>query len=140
IQEICLLFERETGISYGGIDISLAPYPYPLEDQSIVSLIEEIGRVGRSRGESLFEFGSGGTHFLNTYLTRILKSIESDTVIKTTGFNGVMYSVLEDTYLSKRYEDDLFDLDFLKLLSTTCGCGVDMVPLQGEIKNSSISG
>ena len=75
IQDACLVFEKDSGVAYGGIDISLAPYPYPLEDQSIVSLIEEIGQIGRSRGESVFEFGSNGTHFINTYLTNILKEL-----------------------------------------------------------------
>lgn len=140
IQDVCLAFEKNSGVTYGGIDISLAPYPYPLEDQSIASLIEEVGQIGRSRGESVFEFGSNGTHFINTYLTNILKFVVKESKIKTTGFNGIMYSVLEDTYLSKRYEEEAFDLNFLKLLSTTCGCGVDMVPLPGDVRNSSISG
>ncbi|MFA6519694.1 MAG: DUF711 family protein [Candidatus Paceibacterota bacterium] len=140
IQDACLVFEKDSGVAYGGMDISLAPYPYPLEDQSIVSLIEEIGQIGRSRGESVFEFGSNGTHFINTYLTNILKFIVKESKIKTTGFNGIMYSVLEDTYLSKRYEEGAFDLNFLKLLSTTCGCGVDMVPLSGAVKDTAVVG
>jgi hypothetical protein len=140
IQNICLEFEKKSGISYGGIDLSLAPYPYPLEDQSVVYLIEEIGQIARSRGESIFEFGASGTHFINTFLTNILKFIAESSKIKTTGFNGIMYSLLEDTYLSKRYGEKTFNLDFLKLLSTTCGCGVDMVPLCGDVKDSSISG
>jgi len=141
IQESLKVIEQETGLIYGGLDLSLAPYPYPLEDQSVVTLIEEIGKIGRSRGEAVFEFGAGGTHFINSYLTDILGFIaKQDDTIKTVGFNGVMYSVLEDTYLSKRYMDDTFDINFLKLLSTTCGCGVDMVPLCGDVTNSSISG
>jgi len=140
IQDSCLTFEKNSGITYGGIDLSLAPYPYPLEDQSVATLIEEIGQIGRSRGEAVFEFGSNGTHFINTYLTNILKSIVKNSGIKTTGFNGIMYSVLEDTYLSKRYGEDAFDLNFLKLLSTTCGCGVDMVPLPGAVKNTAVAG
>lgn len=140
IQKLCLEFSEKTGIDYRGIDISLAPYPYPLEDQSVVSLIESIGRIARSRGEAIFEFGSNGTHFINSYLTDILKFVVKNSDIKTTGFNGVMYSLLEDTYLSRSYENDAFDIDFLKLLSTTCGCGVDMVPLPGNVKDSSITG
>lgn len=140
IQKACMKFADASNVAFGGMDISLAPYPYPLEDQSIVSLIEELGKIARSRGESVYEFGSSGTHFLNTYITDILKYIVSSTTIKTVGFNGVMYSVLEDTYLSKRYAEDSFDINFLKLLSTTCGCGVDMIPLPGDTQNSTISG
>ncbi|MFW5853579.1 MAG: DUF711 family protein [Patescibacteria group bacterium] len=140
IQTICYDFEKKSGLKFGGLDLSLAPYPYPLEDQSVSALIEEIGCIARSRGESLFEFGSSGTHFINSFLTNILKSIVNNSDIKTTGFNGIMYSVLEDTFLSKGYENDNFNLDFLKLLSTTCGCGLDMVPLPGDTANSSISG
>ncbi len=141
IQDSLELIEQETGLKYGGLDLSLAPYPYPLEDQSVVTLIEEIGKIGRSRGEVVYEFGASGTHFINSYLTDILRFIaKEDDTIKATGFNGMMYSVLEDTYLSKRYMDDTFDINFLKLLATTCGCGVDMVPLCGDVTNSSVSG
>ncbi len=140
VQAACLAFEKNSGIAYGGIDLSLAPYPYPLEDQSVVTLIEEIGQIARSRGEAVFEFGSNGTHFINAFLTNILKSIVKNSSIKTVGFNGIMYSVLEDTYLSKRYEEQAFDLNFLKLLSTTCGCGVDMVPLSGTVKDTAVAG
>jgi uncharacterized protein len=115
-------------MSYGGVDLSIAPYPYPLEDQSVVTLIEKLGNIGRSRGEPIFEFGSNGTYFLNGFLTSVIKGVAAQ--CNSTGFNGVMYSLLEDTYLANRYDEGNFDINFLKHLATSCGCGVDMVPME----------
>lgn len=138
IEEVCLDFSRKTGFSYGGIDLSMAPYPYPLEEQSVCKLIELIGNIGRSRGDSLFSFGSSGTYFLNSYLTDILKDVSKR--IKSTGFCGVMYSLLEDSDLSEAYSEGKFGIDFLKLMSTTCGCGIDMVPVPGGVDDSFLYG
>ena len=131
-------FAKINKYKYGGIDLSLAPYPYPLEDQSVIPLIENIGNIGRSRGESLYEFGMPGTIFINSFITDILKELSSR--VLSTGFNGVMYSLLEDTYLSKKYSSGEFNIDMLEALTATCGCGIDMVPLKGDVSSNAISG
>tara|TARA_B100000287_G_scaffold109996_1_gene102337 strand:- start:21805 stop:23061 length:1257 start_codon:yes stop_codon:yes gene_type:complete len=129
IMEICAEIENKSGLEFLGVDLSLAPYPYPLEDQSIVDLIETLGNIGRSRGDREFRFGMSGSMFLHTFITSVIKEIERNEKYKTTGFNGVMYSLLEDTGLSKRFADGSIGLSDLLLTSTTCGCGVDMVPI-----------
>ena len=122
-----------------GIDISLAPYPYPLEDQSVVDLIETIGNIGRSRGDVEYKFGMSGTMFAHTLLTSVLKEIVDSGNYKTTGFNGLMYSVLEDTLLSSRFSSGQVGLEDMLLLSTTCGCGIDMVPISDRNSKKTIS-
>jgi len=129
VAKICDEIEDDTGLEFLGIDLSLAPYPYPLEDQSIVDLIETLGNIGRSRGDREFRFGMSGTMFLHTFITSTIKEIVNSEKYKTTGFNGVMYSLLEDTGLSKRYSDGSIGISDLLLTSTTCGCGIDMVPI-----------
>lgn len=135
-QEISELLE----IPYFGIDLSMAPYPYPLEDQSIAKLIEVIGNIGRSRGSDIFEFGDNGTMFIHSYLSKIIKDIAHTSNIPTVGFNGIMYSILEDTYLSERYAQGKFDITLLKLLATTCGCGLDMIPVMEDIEEEALVG
>ena len=129
VTKCCNEIEKLTGVEFLGIDISLAPYPYPLEDQSVVGLLERLGNIARSRGDMEFKFGMNGTMFMHTFISRILKEIVDSGEFKTTGFNGIMYSVLEDSLLSSRYSNREVKMADLLLLSTTCGCGIDMLPL-----------
>ena len=55
------------------------------------------------------------------------------------GFNGVMYSVLEDDYLALAVKNKKLSIDSLLLYSTVCGCGIDMVPVPGNIFLEEIS-
>ena len=98
-------------------------------NQSVIEVLEILGNIGRSRGDREFRFGMSGTMFLHTYITSIIKEIVDSGKYKTTGFNGVMYSLLEDTGLSERFADGSIGISDLLLTSTTCGCGIDMVPL-----------
>ena len=129
VSEVCRDIERQTSMKFIGIDLSLAPYPYPLEEQSVIEIIEELGQIARSRCEMRFQFGDNGSLFIHTFLTNIIKQLEKNPNILTTGFNGVMYSVLEDTRLSQRYASGNCNISDLLLTATTCGCGIDMLPL-----------
>ena len=139
IAKMCESIEEESGLEFLGIDLSIAPYPYPLEDQSVIDLIEALGNIGRSRGDTEFHAGMNGTIFLHTYITSIIKEIIKVSDFKVTGFNGVMYSVLEDSKLSKRYANGDIRVSDLLLTSTTCGCGIDMVPITGWGIHKSVS-
>ena len=139
VTKCCNEIEKKTGIEFLGIDISLAPYPYPLEDQSVVRLLERLGNIARSRGDMEFRFGMNGTMFMHTFISRILKEIVDSEEFKTTGFNGIMYSVLEDSLLSSRYSNGEVNMADLLLLSTTCGCGIDMLPLTNRSSRKVIS-
>jgi len=139
VSKACKAVEKKSGLEFLGFDLSLAPYPYPLEDQSIVDLIEVLGNKGRSRGDREFRFGMSGTMFLHTFLTSTIKEIIGSGNWPTTGFNGVMYSLLEDTGLSKRYSDGSLGVNDLLLTSTTCGVGIDMVPITGRTSRKTIA-
>ncbi len=135
----CQNIADESGMKFLGIDLSIAPYPYPLEDQSVIDLLEALGNIGRSRGDTEFHAGMNGTIFLHTYITSIIKEIIENAEFLVTGFNGVMYSVLEDSKLSKRYANGDIKVSDLLLTSTTCGCGIDMVPITGWGIHKSVS-
>ncbi|MDC0598486.1 DUF711 family protein [Gammaproteobacteria bacterium] len=122
IQLSALDISNVTGLEYHGMDISLAPYP---EDHgSVGELIERV---------STGKFGSHGTIFAISFFTDILKTIVESGEIKTVGFNGVMLSLLEDESLSYHNRWKLFSLDSLLAYSSVCGCGLDMIPLPGDI-------
>lgn len=122
IEQVSIDFQDKFSLKYNGMDISLAPYPE--EDVSVISLHKLLG---------LQEFGASGTQFFTAYLTSVLKETIDKSKLKFVGFNGVMYSVLEDKLLCEANEKGLYTLDSLLLYSTVCGCGFDMIPLPGEI-------
>ena len=115
-------------IQYNGQDISLSPYP----DENI-SVIEILNLLG------LDNFGSNGTQFLTSYLTSILKEAIKASGIKAIGFNGVMYSLLEDHLMCESHDKKNFSIDSIILYSTVCGCGLDMVPLPGNSLSEEIA-
>ena len=128
LNDICLDIERQTNIKYYGADISLAPYPEN-DNNSVAALIESLGMDG---------FGSAGTVFFTAYLTNILKRLIVESGIKSIGFNGVMFSLLEDTRLGINSSTKEFSLDSLICYSTVCGCGIDMVPIPGDVFEEEI--
>lgn len=127
-------------IDFIGFDISLSPFPYLHGEASVIELIEKLGNLGRSRSKINFEFGDPGTQFLHTFFTSILKEIQQENIIKTVGFCSAMYSVLEDNLLSSYYSKEKIDYKNLLLLSTTCGCGIDMLPLGKQVRDEEIYG
>ena len=135
ISDDLLLFEglseqlsTKLNIKYNGQDISLSPYPD--EDISVIKILNLLG---------IDSFGSNGTQFLTSYLTSILKETLKTSKVKAVGFNGVMYSMLEDKLMCKAHDDKNFTIDSIILYSTVCGCGLDMVPLPGNAIDEEIA-
>lgn len=128
IDRIAREIERETGYKYYGLDLSLAPYP--TEDHSIGKAIQRLG---------LDRFGANGTLFLTAYLTNVLKHLEEKLSVRTIGFTGVMYPVLEDRFLTSSNDMNILNMESLLLYSSVCGCGPDMIPLPGDISEKEIS-
>jgi hypothetical protein len=112
--------EKETGIPFIGFDFSLAPI---LEKNgSIISILNKLG---------MNNFGSTGMFFATAYLTNIIKWLGKS--FKTVGFSGIMYSLLEDMELCSINNKKNISLEKLISWSTMCGCGLDMVPVYGNI-------
>lgn len=129
INKLCLEIEHKTTIKFAGIDLSLAPFPDE-DKNSVAKLIELLG---------VDLFGSNGTLFLTAFLTDIIKEIIHKSGIRSIGFNGVMYSLLEDTRLSRTNNTKGYSIDSLISYSTVCGCGLDMVPVPGNILDDEIA-
>jgi uncharacterized protein (UPF0210 family) len=127
LNDVAELIETLTGFKFYGIDASIAPYP-DSDDNSVAGLIELLG---------VDTFGGFGTLHFTSYLTDIIRQAVKD--IKTVGFNGVMYSVLEDSVLSKNDRSNNYSIDSLMAYATVCGCGIDMVPIPGEVFEGEIA-
>lgn len=122
--------EKSTGMNYYGMDTSLAPHPEDPE-HSVALIVEQLG---------IDKFGASGTVFATSILTDTLRSLIKSSGVRATGFNGVMYSLLEDRHLSTQASESEAPLiDTLLACSTMCGCGLDMLPLPGDISVKEIS-
>jgi uncharacterized protein (UPF0210 family) len=105
---------------YCGLDASLAPFP---DGQMSVGLLIE-----QMLGAPV---GSQGSVFVTTVLTDVLRTALRESGAKAVGFNGVMFSVLEDDYLAAASSRRHVSIDGLTALAAVCGCGIDMVPVPG---------
>lgn len=111
-----------SGWQFKGVDASLAPYPD--EHRSVAALVERLGPE---------HTGQNGTLSATALLTNVLKTAVSRARVPGAGFNGVMYAPLEDLALAASNNRRHLSASKLLLFSAVCGCGVDMVPLPGDV-------
>ena len=126
IAEIASHIEKETGIVFRGFDFSLAPVIGPAG--SIITTLNAL---------RVFNFGHTGTVFATSYLTDILKKLADE--FPSVGFSGVMYSLLEDLELCSINNEREISLEQMTMLATMCGCGLDMIPVSGDITDEEIN-
>lgn len=119
-QEISTQFQ----INFHGIDTSLTP---SLDQQNSIAFTYEKLLDGK--------FGHPGTLAISGMLTRVLKSIP----IKTCGYSGLMLPVCEDIGLATRANEGTYDITNLLLYSAVCGCGLDTIPIPGDISLEKIT-
>jgi uncharacterized protein (UPF0210 family) len=117
-----ILLQDTTSARYTGLDASLAPYPD--DNISIVDILKSLG---------MDDVGASGTFFYTSVLTDIIKSMLHENNIRSVGFNGVMYSLLEDHLLCEANDRKMLSINQLIGYSTMCGCGLDMVPIPGNM-------
>ena len=111
---------QQSGHVYAGLDASFAPFPDG--ETSVAGLIERLlgGPVG-----------SHGSVFVTSLLSDAIRASLRESSALSVGFNGVMFSLLEDNALAKANNRRSLGLDTLVALSSVCGCGIDMVPVSG---------
>ncbi|MBW4612001.1 MAG: DUF711 family protein [Desmonostoc vinosum HA7617-LM4] len=111
-------------IKYQGIDTSLAP---SLDKQNSIAFAYET-LMGR-------KFGYQGTLAISGMLTRVLKNVS----VKICGYSGLMLPVCEDVGLATRANEQTYDLTNLLLYSAVCGCGLDTIPIPGDVTIDQIA-
>jgi uncharacterized protein (UPF0210 family) len=114
----------EHDVRFLGIDFSLAPYPEP--NRSVGTAIELLG---------IPALGLSGTAAAAAFLTDCLDQAQ----FTRTGFCGLMLPVLEDSILALRAAEGRLGLTELLLMSTLCGCGLDTIPLPGQVSQESLA-
>lgn len=113
------------GITFNGIDLSLAPYPE--ESRSIGAAFERLG---------VEVFGAPGTLFVASLITGVLQQAR----LPKTGYCGLMLPVLEDSVLAKRVAQGTYTINDLLLYSAVCGLGLDVVPIPGDTSIDALRG
>jgi len=113
---------------YKGIDASLAPIPQT--NQSIGLLYEFLG---------ISTLGNLGSLSITSRLTDLINNAFKVSNAVKAGFNGVMFSPLEDDWLAKQSVQGILNIESLMLYSTVCGCGIDMIPLPGDVFGETIA-
>ncbi len=117
LSEVSQAVEQQSGVKFGGIDFSLAPFP--AEELSIGTAFERLGVPGVGKHGSL-----------------AAAAILADTVDQAdfyrAGFSGLMLPVLEDSTLARQAADGVLGVKDLLLYSAVCGTGLDTIPLPGD--------
>ncbi|MFC2158367.1 DUF711 family protein [Acidobacteriota bacterium] len=121
LERVGFLIQERTGWAYDGLDTS----PAPMKDVSIGRAIEGISGV---------PFGAAGTLSACAQITGFIKSVE----IKTTGYCGLMLPVMEDEVLAQRAAEGTYSLMELLSYSAVCGTGLDVIPLPGNVIQSTL--
>lgn len=126
----CLLTRIAEGLAsrfsirFGGVDISLAPYPQ--QWCSLGAALEALGVKALGTAGSL-----------------AAAAILADTLDRgrwlRAGFNGLMLPVLEDSILAERAAGGTLTLKDLLLYSAVCGTGLDTIPLPGDASADEIT-
>ena len=121
--EIGKTLSDEQNIKFSGIDSSLAPGLS--KKDSIAYAYEKLLPE---------KFGYQGTLAVSSMITDVLKNLS----VKTCGYSGLMLPVCEDRGLAERANEKTYDLTNLLLYSTVCGCGLDTVPVPGDITEDQL--
>jgi len=106
-----------TGLTYHGIDFSLAPFPTDV--QSLGAAFERLG---------LPAIGLHGSLAAAAFIADSIDRAQ----FQRTGFSGLMMPVLEDSVLARRAGDGSLAVMDLLLYSAVCGVGLDTIPLPGD--------
>ncbi|BAY07898.1 DUF711 family protein [Calothrix sp. NIES-2098] len=124
IAAIAEIISDKFAIAYHGIDTSLSP---SLDKNNSIAFAYEKLMNGK--------FGQPGTLAISGMLTRALKSVS----VKICGYSGLMLPVCEDIGLAARANEQTYNITNLLLYSAVCGCGLDTVPIPGDISIEKIA-
>jgi len=116
--------ERQTGVIFGGIDFSLAPFPS--EELSIGAAMERLGVPAL------------GSHGSLAAAAILADSIDQAKFLRA-GFSGLFLPVLEDAILARRAAEGSLSVMDLLLYSAVCGTGLDTIPLPGDTSVDQLS-
>ncbi len=120
---------KRMGVSFGIIDLSLAPTP--AVGDSIADIFEEMG---------LQRAGAPGTTAALALLNDQVKKGGIMASSYVGGLSGAFIPVSEDQGMINAVEDGALTLEKLEAMTCVCSVGLDMIAIPGDTKPSTISG
>jgi uncharacterized protein (UPF0210 family) len=124
LQSIALNLARQSGVRFGGLD--LTPAPFPEKNRSLGTALERLGVPA---------IGLHGSLAASAILADALDRAR----YPRAGFNGLMLPVLEDWTLARRAADGSLTVKDLLLYSAVCGTGLDTIPLPGDTSQEALA-
>jgi len=121
---------EKAGVSYFGVDISLAPW-LEIENSSIAEVIECMG------------IEAFGTHGTTTALFILNEAVKRGALMgsnKTVGYSGAMFPVAEDVGIIKAVKNNKLTIDKLEALVSVCSLGLDTIPIPGDTPLETVCG
>lgn len=116
LEKVARKIESQSGVKYGGIDFSLAPFPE--EALSLGTALESLG---------LPALGLHGSLAAAAFLADTVDRVS----FHRAGFSGLMLPVLEDSILARQADAGVLSIKDMLLYSAVCGTGLDTIPLPG---------
>ncbi|MCD6309719.1 MAG: PFL family protein [Candidatus Eremiobacteraeota bacterium] len=119
---------RRLGVSFGIVDLSLAPTP--AQGDSVAEILEEIG---------LQRCGAHGSTAALALLTDAVKKGGAMASSSVGGLSGAFIPVSEDMTMVKAAEEGALNIDKLEAMSSVCSVGLDMIVIPGDTTVETIA-
>ena len=120
---------KRLGVSFGILDLSLAPTP--AVGDSVARIIEEIGIEG---------CGAPGTTAALAMLTDMVKKGGVMASTAVGGLSGAFIPVSEDEGMINAVRQRSMTLEKLEAMTCVCSVGLDMIAIPGDTPATTISG
>jgi len=120
---------RRLGVSFGILDLSLAPTP--AVGDSVARILEECGIEGA---------GAPGTTAALAMLTDMVKKGGVMASTNVGGLSGAFIPVSEDEGMINAIKQHSITLEKLEAMTTVCSVGLDMIAIPGDTPATTISG
>ena len=119
----------QLGVSFGVLDLSLAPTP---------KVGDSVGEIYHAMG--IEEIGAPGSTAAVALLNDAVKKGGIFASSSVGGLSGAFLPVMEDHALAKAVEKGSLTLEKLEAMTAVCSVGLDMVLLPGDIDPATLSG
>ena len=119
---------RNLGVRFGSLDLSLAP---------TTAMGDSVGRILEAMG--LEKVGTHGSTAALALLTDAVKKGGLMASGHVGGLSGAFIPVSEDVGLSEAVRSGALTIDKLEAMTTVCSVGLDMIPVPGDTKTTTLS-
>ena len=119
---------RNLGVRFGSLDLSLAP---------TTAVGDSVGRILEAMGLERV-----GTHGSTAALALLTDAVKKGGLMASShigGLSGAFIPVSEDVGLSEAVKTGTLTIDKLEAMTTVCSVGLDMIPVPGDTKTTTIS-